>query len=249
MKKILIVAGDSSAGIQFQETLSLAGFYTAVVESARAMIEFCGQHNPDLCLIDLDISGVELWPSIKGLKSLRNLANLPLLGVSNVGSKETFQMAKNHGFGGLIPKNSTPEFFVKSIHYLFMETAQNQQTTEAPSNLNRLLELSSEVVAVADRLKENVGEFGDDGTELFGYIENSGAQISEKLASVSETDLADKELRHDFRNMIGSVTGFSELILMEPQLSPVSHQGLTRLRECSKEFVELLDRQKSIATN
>ena len=244
MKKILIVAGDSSTGSQFQETLSLAGFYTAVVEGVRAMVDFCQQHDPDLCLIDLDIGGDDLWPSIQGLKSLRNLANLPLLGFSNARSSETFQKAKEHGFGGLIPKNSSPENFLNSVHYLAMESAQNQETDTTPSSLPRLLELSSEVATVTDRLKGNVGEFGAEGLELFGYIENSSVQISDKLASISETDLKDRELRHDFRNMIGSVTGFSELILMEPNLSVVSHKGLTRLRECSREFVELLDHQK-----
>ena len=66
--------------------------------------------------------------------------------------------------------------------------------------------------------------------------------------SVADFSLHDKELRHDFRNMIGSVTGFAELILMESGLSYESTQGLTRLRENSREFVDILDMQKAEAT-
>ncbi len=56
-----------------------------------------------------------------------------------------------------------------------------------------------------------------------------------------------RKLRHDFRNMIGSVTGFAELILMESGLSLESTEGLTRLRRNSKEFVDILDLQKAEA--
>ena len=48
--------------------------------------------------------------------------------------------------------------------------------------------------------------------------------------------------------MIGSVTGFAELILMEPGVSPAPAQGMTQLREWSKEFVNILDEQTAEAT-
>ena len=47
--------------------------------------------------------------------------------------------------------------------------------------------------------------------------------------------------------MIGSVTGFAELIMMEPSISATSSQGMARLRERSREFVEVLDQQKASA--
>jgi hypothetical protein len=49
--------------------------------------------------------------------------------------------------------------------------------------------------------------------------------------------------------MIGSVTGFAELIMMEPGISPDSTRGLGRLRERSREFVNVLDEQKAEATS
>ena len=101
---------------------------------------------------------------------------------------------------------------------------------------------------VSASLKARIGEYGDDGPELFSYIVNSGHEIRKKLNGISDFSLHDKELRHDFRNMIGSVTGFSELILMEGGLSPESTAGLTRLRENSSEFVHILDQQRAGAT-
>ena len=248
MNKILIVVDDQATGTKFQDLLSQSGFYTAVVKGVGGMIGFCRIHTPDLIFLDVDIEDKSLWASVQAVRTYRDLANLPFLGVSNVGAPETLQKAQEYGFAGLIPKNIDSETLISSISSIMIETKQNRQSS-AYSSLERLIEISSEVDTVANSLKPKINEFGSDGPELFGYIENSSTDISDKLSTISEADLADKELRHDFRNMIGSVTGFSELILMESSLSPESKQGLTRLRECSKEFVELLDQQKAAAAS
>ncbi|MDF1812704.1 MAG: response regulator [Verrucomicrobiales bacterium] len=244
MNKILIVVDDQSTGTRFQDLLSQSGFYTAVVKGVGGMIGFCRIHTPDLIFLDVDIQDQSLWASVQAVRTYRDLANLPFLGVSNVGAPETLQKAQEYGFAGLIPKSIDSETLISSITSIMLETKQNRQTS-GYSSLEKLIEISSEVDAVATSLRPKITEFGSDGPELFGYIENSSQDISNKLSSIAENDLADKELRHDFRNMIGSVTGFSELILMESELSDESRQGLTRLRECSKEFVELLDQQKA----
>jgi hypothetical protein len=111
-----------------------------------------------------------------------------------------------------------------------------------------LREVTRDIVNTTVQLKPRVGEYGDDGPELFGYIETSSIAIRKKLNAVEDFSLHDKELRHDFRNMIGSVTGFAELIMMEPDISTESTHGLSRLRERSREFVDLLDAQKAEAT-
>jgi DNA-binding response OmpR family regulator len=244
MNKILIVVSNPEIGSHFQDLLSQSGFYTAVVKGVGGMIGFCRIHTPDMIFLDLDNLGTSVWASVQAVRSYRDLANLPFLGVSNVGDPETLQRAQEYGFAGVMPKNISQDILIKAINSIMIETKQNRQTATY-SSLERLIELSVEVNSVTTFLKRKVGEFGSDGPELFGYIVNSSGDISNKLASISENDLSDKELRHDFRNMIGSVTGFSELILMESTLSPESTEGLRRLRECSKEFVVLLDQQKA----
>src|SRR5690606_20848513 len=114
-------------------------------------------------------------------------------------------------------------------------------------SLNRLRKIARDIVQTTASLRSHVSEYGEDGPELFGYIESSGAAIRSKLNEVADFSLHDKELRHDFRNMIGSVTGFAELILMEEGLSPESTEGLRRLRQNSRDFVEVLDQQKAEA--
>lgn len=244
MKKILIVSPSEPTGSKFQQLLSESGFYTAGANGGRTMVEFCQQHSPDLIILDVDASD-DIWFSVQAIRTIRDLGNLPVLGISKEGPRETLERAKEFGFCGLMPKDTDPETIINSIHTIMTEAQENNQAAMSPVGLSRLREISAEVDTVATTLANNVPEFGADGPELFNYIRTSSQDIANKLGTISESDLADKELRHDFRNMIGSVTGFSELILMEPTLSPASQTGLTRLRECSKEFVELLDQQKA----
>jgi len=218
------------------------------------MLDFCRQHSPDVALIDLDLPGEEMWSSLQVVKGLGNLANLPLVGISTHGEPHTLSQAQSFGFTAVFPKNDEPATIVNAIRKM-TESNQNQQTPVSAAaatasrddSLAQLRELTSEVVNLTKDLKRNLHEFGNDGPELFSYIENSGEAIQAKLAALPPNSLHDKELRHDFRNMIGSVTGFAELIMMEPSVSPDSNRGLGRLRECSRVFVDILDQQKAEA--
>lgn len=118
----------------------------------------------------------------------------------------------------------------------------------------RLRALTTEIIELTLQLAPHRDNYGEDGPELFGYIEGSGRDIDQKLNALIASGpkayreaLHDKEIRHDFRNMIGSVTGFSELILMEAAIPDHTRPSFTRIRECSRTFVELLDGQKEAA--
>lgn len=110
------------------------------------------------------------------------------------------------------------------------------------------------IAELIDSLRPNVLSLGSEGPELFGYISEGEKQITAELNAIAargpeacEHALYDKDLRHDFRNMIGAVTGFSELILMEPGLDHQLAAALAQIRQYSTEFVRLLDAQKAAA--
>ncbi len=110
------------------------------------------------------------------------------------------------------------------------------------------------IAELIDSLRPNVLSLGSEGPELFGYISEGEKQITAEMDAIEargpavyEHALYDKDLRHDFRNMIGAVTGFAELILMEPGLDQRFITALTQIRQYSTEFVRLLDAQKAAA--
>ena len=253
MNKVLIVAGERQTGEKFQEAFGREGFQTAVVWNAIQMVEFCRQHEPDFMVLDLELAEQGLWSAIQAVRGIGMLANVPFFGLVPAADQSLFENAKAAGFLSVFPTHGSTSQVVEAVR---REVARPQSPVEEEvtdvvsrdPSLNRLRELARDIVHTSAALTHRVGEYGEDGPELFGYIQNSGREIRKKLNGVADFSLHDKELRHDFRNMIGSVTGFAELILMEIGISQESTLGLTRLRQNSKEFVDILDMQKAEAT-
>ncbi|MEX2578212.1 MAG: response regulator [Verrucomicrobiales bacterium] len=253
MNRVLIVAGERQTGERFQQTLGDEGFQTAVVWNPMQMVDFCRQHSPDFMIVDLDLAEFGLWNGIQAVKGIGTLANIPFVGISSTGNPQLLEKAKAAGFLSVFPTHEGTKPVVAALKSRMNQEGESAAAAEddvvsRDPSLNQLRGIARDIVQGTMRLKPNVDDYGDDGPELFGYIEEAGKSIRTKLNTVADFSLHDKELRHDFRNLIGSVTGFAELILMEPGLSPECIAGLTRLREQSKEFVEILDQQKAEAS-
>jgi CheY-like chemotaxis protein len=252
MNKVLIVAGERQTGERYQQALGLEGFQTAVVWNPIQMVEFCRQHSPDFMVVDLDLAELGLWSAVQAVRGIGTLANVPFFGLASAANPQLFDKARTAGFLSVFPTHDSSRLVIEALR---REIERVNAPAEAEvvdvigrdPSLNRLRELARDIVQTAASLRPRVVEYGEDGPELFGYIENSGIAIRKKLNGVADFSLHDKELRHDFRNMIGAVTGFAELILMEAGLSLESTEGLTRLRRNSKEFVDILDLQKAEA--
>lgn len=252
MNRVLIVAGERQTGERYQQALGQEGFQTAVVWNPIQMVEFCRQHSPDFMVVDLDLAELGLWSAVQAVRGIGTLANVPFLGLASTANQQLFDKARAAGFIAVYPTHDSSRQILEALR---REIERLSAPAEAEiidvvgrdPSLNRLRELARDIVQTTAALRHRVTEYGEDGPELFGYIENSGIAIRKKLNGVADFSLHDKELRHDFRNMIGSVTGFAELILMESGLSYESTEGLTRLRRNSKEFVDILDLQKAEA--
>lgn len=252
MNKVLIVAGERQTGERYQQALGQEGFQTAVVWNPIQMVEFCRQHTPDFMVVDLDLAELGLWSAVQAVRGIGTLANVPFFGLASAANQQLFEKARTAGFLSVFPTHDSSRQVIEALR---REIERVNAPVEAEvidvvgrdPSLNRLRELAREMVQTAAALRARIGEYGEDGPELFGYIENSSIAIRKKLNGIADFSLHDKELRHDFRNMIGSVTGFAELILMESGLSVESTEGLTRLRRHSKEFVDILDLQKAEA--
>lgn len=253
MNRVLIVAGERQTGARYQQALGQEGFQTAVVWNPIQMVEFCRQHVPDFMLVDLDLAELGLWSAIQAVRGLGTLANIPFFGLASTANQQLFERAKAASFLAVFPTHDSSRQVLEALRretdrHRIPADEEVHDVVSRDSSLNRLREIAKDIVETSLSLRSRIAEYGEDGPELFGYIEDSGREIRKKLNGVADFSLHDKELRHDFRNMIGAVTGFSELILMESGLSDESTDGLTRLRGNSREFVDILDQQKAEAT-
>ncbi len=252
MNRVLIVAGERQTGERCQQSMGQEGFQTAVVWNPIQMIEFCRQHTPDSIVIDLELAEYGLWSALQAVKGIEGLNQVPFYGLAATANPQVSERAKAAGFRSihLTHEGVRPliDALKREMDRLSAPAASELEDIigEDPS-LNRLRELAKDIVTTTAKLRSHIAEYGEDGPELFGYIEDSGIAIRRKLNTLEDFSLHDKIIRHDFRNMIGSVTGFAELILMEEGLSFEASEGMTRLRRNSKEFVDILDVQKAEA--
>ena len=130
-----------------------------------------------------------------------------------------------------------------------MTTAPESNSSDPAALVASLRQLTGEILSLAASLHPWVPEFGPEGGENLAIIENAGREIRERLeaalasrASDSSMEWLDKGLRHDFCNLIGAVSGFAELILMESSESCEARPRVMRLRQGAKTFVELIER-------
>lgn len=264
MNRILIAAADPATAQASQSTLAANGFQTAVVSDCSQLVAFCQQHTPDLTVIDLNLGGGSVWSAIQALRQDSRLSAMPLVGLSNQPSEPEIQYGLRLGMLAIDSKPVNPASFLSAVRNALQAPAVPSNVTpmpmSAPSSssgndpVSRLLAQTREIRELTAALKPHVPSFGDEAPELFTYIENSGAQIWEELSRIGQQGpersaiaLQDKDLRHDFRNMIGSVTGFSELLLMEPTVEGECRTRFTRIREICRAFCDLLDEQKAAA--
>ncbi len=257
MNRVLIAAADVPTAESVQASLSSAGFQTAVVWNASQLLDFCKQHAPDVLAIDLELPGGSVWAAIQALRTIPNLKTMPIVGIGEPTSQMILEHARSAGIMKLFAKSKVSQALPGELQALVAAQPIHLQEVPRPATdpssvpgdtpMVQLKNVTAEVIQLAERLKPQIPRFGPDGPELFGYIDNSSVAIREKLAATPDEGLYDKEIRHDFRNMIGSVTGFAELIMMEPDLPAETQSDFARIRECSRVFVELLDRQKAAA--
>ena len=263
MNRILIASGDRTVAEGAQHSLSNAGFQTAVITDSEQLLAFCGQHTPDLTVVDLNLPGGSIWTVAQAIRSEARLAGMPLVGMTDPLSEEERQQAMACGFAALENKPLDAASLVQTVQNALNSAAKNitPMPARAPAAsagahdpVSVLLAQIVEIRELTVALKPGVATYGDEAPELFTYIENSGDQIHDELTKLAATGpdrssiaLQDKDLRHDFRNMIGSVTGFSELLLMEPSINPDAREKFTRIREICRSFCDILDQQKAAA--
>ncbi|MFT5465599.1 MAG: signal transduction histidine kinase [Verrucomicrobiales bacterium] len=120
-----------------------------------------------------------------------------------------------------------------------------------PHVLHQLAGLTQQMQQHAALLPAHTAEFGD---EHIGYVVDTSANILGKIqnlmqsclntvasGSIAPNPMANKDVRHDMRNLIAVVKGFSELMQMDAAPDHPLYNTFSTLRTLSDQFVALLD--------
>jgi CheY-like chemotaxis protein len=82
MKRVLVVDDDLEFLQELKETLALSGYEVYAVNKAGNAINFASARRPDLILLDLKMGGMTGFEVAKGLRSVPQTANIPIIAMS-----------------------------------------------------------------------------------------------------------------------------------------------------------------------
>lgn len=108
--KVLIIEDDKfmaeSLAMKFKE----ADFAIAHLENGDKVVEETLAQKPDVIILDILLPGKNGFDVLKELKEKKDIKNIPIIIVSNLGSKEDFEKGSRLGASGFMVKATvTPE--------------------------------------------------------------------------------------------------------------------------------------------
>ncbi len=258
MYRVLIADSDSVRACHLEADLLDFEIKAVSVVNGETAVAFCREYDLDLILLDLGMNDAR--NAVRLLRECESTALIPIMGLGGIGDEMEWE-----GLCGMVDGQLNREELAQSLRRCIRggETADEEgvETMLAcqPSHgnpLEGLLKLSKRIVELAVELKGSSSEFGQDGPEMFDFVNKSSDQMHQRLTEIALEDpseqerrLRDREVRHDFRNILASVRGFTDLILMEEGLPQNSVTGLKEICDCSNQFVEWLDAEKHAALN
>lgn len=115
-KRVLIVEDDDFLRGLLSHNLSDVGYKVDSARDAETAFKFLGRHMPDIILLDLMLPGMNGFDFLSETKETRKLA-VPVVVLSNLGSKEDIDMALSLGAADFMVKASvTPKQIVGKVH-------------------------------------------------------------------------------------------------------------------------------------
>ncbi|MCK5027159.1 MAG: response regulator [Candidatus Pacebacteria bacterium] len=114
-KRILIVEDDDFLRGLLSHNLSDVGYKVDSARDAELALRFLARHFPDIILLDLMLPGMNGFDFLAEIKKTRQLA-IPVIVLSNLGSKEDIDMALSLGaVDFLVKANVTPAQIVGKV--------------------------------------------------------------------------------------------------------------------------------------
>lgn len=115
MKKILIIEDDTFLRELIAKKLSREGFEIVHALDGEEGLKKSKEEKPDLILLDLILPTIDGFEVLSQIKRDPELAQIPVVILSNLGQREEIEMGLKMGVDYLVKANFTPSEIVKKI--------------------------------------------------------------------------------------------------------------------------------------
>jgi two-component system cell cycle response regulator DivK len=113
--KALLVEDNENNRYLMTLMLKQADIGVVAAKNGRTALEIVRQERPDFILLDIQMPEMDGYEVASHLKADRDLANIPIIGVSSFAMPGDREKAMRIGFAGYIEKPIDPERFVETI--------------------------------------------------------------------------------------------------------------------------------------
>ncbi|HEY75851.1 MAG TPA: response regulator [Thermoflexia bacterium] len=197
--RILYVEDDPSSAMLVKRILEAEGFGVVIAEDGITALEMAQQINPDLVLMDINISGLDGYEVTTRLRSIETLQSVPIVALTAATLKGDRERALIAGCNGYIPKPIDVDRLPEQVRsYL---SGFREQIESAEEKSEYLTEYSRRLV---ERLEDKIRELQKAHEEL---------QRIDKV----KTDFV-VLAGHELRTPLTVIYGYTQLLLADPRI-------------------------------
>lgn len=197
--RILYVEDDPSSARLVQRILEAEDFDVRVVTDGMAALEAARQLQPDLILMDINISGLDGYEVTTRLRALEELKDIPIVAVTAATLRGDRERALIAGCDGYIPKPIDVDRFPRQVEAFLGGMRERIESPQEKADY--LVEYSRRLV---ERLEEKIRELEKAHAEL---------QHLDKM----KTDFIILA-GHELRTPLSAIYGYIQILLSIPDI-------------------------------
>ncbi len=197
--RILYVEDDPSSARLVQRVLEAEGFDVRIVTDGIAALEAARQLQPDLILMDINISGLDGYEVTTRLRALEELKDVPIVAVTAATLRGDRERALIAGCDGYIPKPIDVDRFPQQVEAFLGGLRERIESPQEKADY--LVEYSRRLV---ERLEEKIRELEKAHAEL---------QRLDKM----KTDFIILA-GHELRTPLTAIYGYAQILMAMPEI-------------------------------
>ena len=250
MNRILIYETNCREAVHLSQFLQTSGYAVATVTTARQAISFAREYEFELFLINLSSPGETGFTTVAEIKCRPQSSHVMVIGFVPQASMRT--AAEEAGCDAVLVRPFNNEHVLQKATEL-LERSRNSITYMEPMDANPDTSQIS-FAALADSLCKGVqwlearqADLGEQGPIAIESMRDASSSLRLRLEPEKVTpghhlpdSVRDRQVRHDFRNLLAAVNGFAEILLLDDQPEDIQQQ-LRTIKKESREFCNMLD--------
>jgi hypothetical protein len=129
-----------------------------------------------------------------------------------------------------------------------IKLVQTAMETTTPHSQNSYTALAESICVGVEWLKGRMTELGEQGPIAIESMEDAAASLRLRLEPEKVTpgyhlpdSVRDRQVRHDFRNLLAAVNGFAEILLLEDYIPQDIEAKLRTIKKEARDFCNMLD--------